>query len=470
VLARRAPALALAAACVLAVAMRLPFIHAPLTADEGGYGQVARLWSQGATLYDQAWVDRPQGLLLVFRAILHIDGGSAEAIRGAAAAVGALVVAAVYALASRTVGRIPAIAAALLLATIGASPFIESFTLSGELLASLPAVLSLLAFTGYMRGGRARWLVVCGLLTGCAVLLKQSGFDAGLAAVAWLLLTRRRAGIVPAAVVVGCAAAPVAVAAISAPSFHDWWYAMVTYRGQGDSIVSGSLGARFDQFRQTLPEALRALAALGALAAYGWRRTPLLLRLWLGAAAIGVIGGGNFHAHYYIQLAAPLSVLAGIGVARMLERRAGLVAGVTCGLALWSLAGTVPLWFDSPAAQAGRVFPNDPHLQHDAEVVDYVRAHTTPGQRIFVMWAAANVYYLSNRDPAVPYMWFRPLQVIPGALGQVHAALGGDDRPPLVVAEQPAGSLDTSGETARLLAEHYRPVAHIGDVVIYHAR
>jgi hypothetical protein len=103
-------------------------------------------------------------------------------------------------------------------------------------------------------------------------------------------------------------------------------------------------------------------------------------------------------------------------------------------------------------------------------VVDYVRSHTSPGQRIFVMWAAANVYYLSDRDPAVPYMWFRPLQVIPGALDKVHAALGGDDRPPLVVAEQSAGSLDTSGETARLLAEHYRPVARIGDVVIYHAR
>jgi 4-amino-4-deoxy-L-arabinose transferase-like glycosyltransferase len=76
--------------------------------------------------------------------------------------VGALVVAAVFALAYRTAGRIPAIAAAMLLATLGASPFIESFTLSGELLASLPAVLSLLAFVQYQRGDRIRWLVACG--------------------------------------------------------------------------------------------------------------------------------------------------------------------------------------------------------------------------------------------------------------------------------------------------------------------
>jgi len=380
------------------------------------------------------------------------------------------VVAAVFALAYRTAGRIPAIAAAMLLATLGASPFIESFTLSGELLASLPAVLSLLAFVQYQRGDRMRWLVGCGLLTGCAVLMKQSGFDGGLAAVAFLLLCRRRAGVAPAAVVVGCALIPVAVAAITAPSFHDWWYAMVTYRGQGDSIVSGSLSARFGQFRDTLPEVLRALAPLAALAIYGWRRSPVLLRLWLGAAALGVVGGGNFHAHYYIQLAAPLAVLGGVGAARLWETRSGLVAGVACGLALWSAVAIVPLWFDSPSAQAAHVFPNDEHLQHDAAVIAYVHSHTAPGQRIFVMWAAANVYYLSDRAPAVRYMWFRPLQVIPGALGEVHSALGGPGRPPLVVAEQPADALDKSGETARLLHRYYRPVAHIRSVVIYRAR
>jgi 4-amino-4-deoxy-L-arabinose transferase-like glycosyltransferase len=380
------------------------------------------------------------------------------------------VVAAVFALAYRTAGRIPAIAAAMLLATLGASPFIESFTLSGELLASLPAVLSLIAFVQYQRGARMRWLVVCGLLTGCAVLMKQSGFDGGLAAVAFLLLSRRRAGIVPALVVVGCALVPVAVAAITAPSFHDWWYAMVTYRGQGDSIASGSLSARFSQFRDTLPEVLRALAPLAALAMYGWRRSPLLLRLWLGAAALGVVGGGNFHAHYYIQLAAPLSVLAGVGAARLWETRSGLVAGVACGLALWSAVATVPLWFDSPSAQAAHVFPNDQHLQHDAAVIAYVRSHTTPGQRIFVMWAAANVYYLSDRDPAVPYMWFRNIQVVPGTLDQVHAALASRDRPLLVIGEQPPGALDSSGETARLLETGYRLVATVSGVPIYRRR
>jgi hypothetical protein len=428
------------------------------------------LWAGGARLYDETWVDRPQGLLLVFRAILHVDGGSATAIHLAAAAVGALVVAAVMALTYQSAGRIPAIAAGLLLATVGASPYIESFTLSGELLASLPAVLGLLVFVLYLSDGRARWLVACGLLTGCAVLLKQSGFDGGLAAVAYLLIYRRRAGIVPAAIIVGCAALPVAVAAISAPSFSDWWYAMVTYRGQGDSIANGTISGRFADFRASVPALVHAFAPLVVLAALGMRRAHPVLRLWLLAAAIGVIGGGNFHNHYYVQLAAPLAVLAGIGVARAWEERAWVFGAAAVGLVLWSLGSTVPLWFDSPSQQAAEVFPDDPHLQRDGGVIDYVRAHTAPGTHILVVWSAANVYYLSNRPPAIPYMWYRNIQVIPGALGEVHAALASPHRPALVIEEDNPDSLDSSGETSRLLAEHYRRVATVNGVPIYGAR
>ncbi len=402
--------------------------------------------------------------------MLHVANGSTAALHVAAAVVGALVVVAVMALAHRTAGRIPAIAAGLLLATVGASPLIESFTLSGELLASLPAVLSLLAFVAYLRGGRLGWLVACGLLTGCAVLLKQSGFDGGLAAVVYLVACRRRAGLLPAAVIVAAAVVPVAVAALTAPSFSDWWYAMVTYRGQGDSIVSGSPSARLSQFWDTFPAAVRAFAPLLLLGAYGWTRSPVLIRIWLGVCVLAVVGGGNFHAHYYIQLAAPLAVLAGVGVERVLDRRSGLVAGAAAGLAVWSLSAAVPLWFDSPAAQARTVFPNDAHLQHDGDVVRYIRAHTRPGQRIFVMWAAANLYYLADRPPAVRYMWYRNIQAIPGALGEVHRALSANDRPALIIGEQPSQALDPGGETGRLIRQHYRLATQVDGVPIYRRR
>jgi hypothetical protein len=130
----------------------------------------------------------------------------------------------------------------------------------------------------------------------------------------------------------------------------------------------------------------------------------------------------------------------------------------------------VPLWFDSPAAQARAVFPDDAHLQHDGEIAAYVRAHTRPGQRIFVMWAAANVYYLADRPPAVRYMWYRNIQAIPGALGEVHRALGGPNPPALIVGEQPPQSIDPGSGTARLLRARYRLATRIHGVPIYQLR
>jgi 4-amino-4-deoxy-L-arabinose transferase-like glycosyltransferase len=402
--------------------------------------------------------------------MLHVDGGSAEALHALAAVAAAVVVALTMVVTARLAGRIPATIAGLALATVGASPFIESFTLSGELLASVAAVASMLAFVVYLERGALRWLLLAGLLTGCAVLVKQSAFDAGAAAAVYLVWTRRRAGLAPTAALVAAAVVPVAVAAASAPSFHDWWYAMVTYRDQADSILTGSVHTRLDQARASLGPAARGLGVLVLLALGGWRRWPRLAVLWLGFATLAVVGGGNFHNHYYQQMAPPLALLAGVGGAEIWRRRS-LPAIAVCAAALAvTVAVTVPLWFDSPAAQARNVFPSDPHLRTDAAVVRYIRAHTRPGQRIFVMWAAADIYYLAERDPSFRYMWFRNIQAIPGALGQARRMLAGPRPPALVIGLNSPGSMDPSGATARILQRRYRQVATVAGVPIYAPR
>jgi len=455
---------------LLAVLARLPFLHTPLTADEGGYAEVARLWSHGAVLYQGAWVDRPQGLLIIFRAMLHVDGGSAEAFRALAAVAGALVVAVTMVVTARLAGRIPATIAGLAMATVGAAPFIESFTLSGELLASFFAVASLLAFVLYLERSAPGWLIAAGLLTGCAVLVKQSAFDAGAAAAVYLVWTRRRDGIAPAAALVAAAFVPVIVAAATAQSFHDWWYAMVTYRDQADSILTGSFHTRLHQARVSLPAAERGLGVLVLLALAGWRRWPRLGLLWLGFATLAVVGGGNFHNHYYQQVVPPLALLAGIGGAELWRRRNVAWAGVVAVALAATVYVTAPLWFDSPNAQARAIFPDDPHLQTDAAVVRYVRAHTRPGQRIFVMWAAADLYYLSGRDPSFRYMWFRNIQAIPGALGEARRMLAGTHPPALVVGINSPQSMDPSGRTQRILDTRFRKVATVAGAPIYAPR
>jgi hypothetical protein len=469
VLARRAPALGVLATAGLAALWRLPFWNAPLTADEGGYSVVARLWAHGRTLYDGAWVDRPQGLILVFRTLHFLGVDSVEALRATAASVGVLVVLATMLVTLRLAREtITALAAGVLAATVGASPFVEGFTLSSELLASLPAVLSLLAFVVYLERRRPAWLLLAGVLTGCALLVRQSAFDAGLAAVAYLLWRRRRHGLAPAAGLVAAAVVPVAIAAASASSFHRWWFAVVGYRGTGDSLVTGSPVHRLTQFWDSAPPLAAGLGLLVLLAGLGWRRSPLLARLWLGAAVLGVLGGGNFHPHYYLQLVPPLAVLGGLGAARLLGGRHRAAAAVVVAAAAATVAWTVPLWFASPTAQAKRIWPHDPHLRTDGAVARYVRAHTKPGDRVLALWAAADLYELSGREPAVRYLWWRNVQTIDGALADVRSAIA-LRRAALVVAVQRPNSLDRSGETRRLLLQRYRRVAVVEGVPIYRA-
>ena len=61
--------------------LRLRFLFTPISADEGGYLAIARAWGRGAVLYRDVWVDRPQGLLVIYRALTLIGLGNPIGVR-----------------------------------------------------------------------------------------------------------------------------------------------------------------------------------------------------------------------------------------------------------------------------------------------------------------------------------------------------------------------------------------------------
>jgi 4-amino-4-deoxy-L-arabinose transferase-like glycosyltransferase len=435
-------------------------VHAPLTADEGGYAEVARLWDRGAVLYREIWVDRPQGLLLVFRALERLGWGSPEALRLAAAVAAALVVISVFGLVRTLARSIEGYAAAFLLAVLGASPFIESFTLAGELLASLPVVLALLLFAAWLRIPSNSLLLGIGLLAGVALTLKQSALDGLLAPALWLLLVERRRAWRPLLVLAAGALLPLAACAVWAPHFTDWWHAVVAYRGEADSLLTGSPSHRLRLLVQSLLPAAAGIGPLVLLAVAGWRRSHLLLRCWVAAAAVGFLGGGNFHPHYYLQLAPPLAAVAGVGLVRLAAARSRMGLALAAGAAAAALVAGAVVGLRSPAGQARAVWPHDPHLRSDAALARWVDAHTTPGQRIYALWAAADLYRLADRPPAFRYLWARNVQAVPGALAAARRMLAAG-RPVVVLVVQAPGALDKTGETARILERRYRVVATV---------
>jgi hypothetical protein len=212
---------------LLGAALRLPFLDAPLTADEGGYAEVARLWSHGQRLYRSDWVDRPQGLLLVFRTALGAGITSAAGLRAVAAGFAVLLALIAALLGRRIGGRNRGLIAAALVALAGASPFIESFTLSGELIAGVFAAAAVLAFTFYVSTRSPGWLLVSGLGAGSAWMVKQSAFDGAVTVGLCLAFRSRRRWDI--ALFAAAVATPIVAGVLVSGDPRAWYDAVVGY-------------------------------------------------------------------------------------------------------------------------------------------------------------------------------------------------------------------------------------------------
>ena len=135
--------MALGVILLLAVLVRMPFLHVPLIADEGGYAYTTHYGLSGRTLYHLLWFDRTQGILWVYRVIFQTLGQSVVAIRLFAAIYNAgsalLVYSSVAGLADKRTGLI----AASLFALFSVMPHVQGFTANAELFMTLPALASL---------------------------------------------------------------------------------------------------------------------------------------------------------------------------------------------------------------------------------------------------------------------------------------------------------------------------------------
>jgi hypothetical protein len=158
-----------------------------------------------------------------------------------------------------------------------------------------------------------------------------------------------------------------------------------------------------------------------------------------------------------------------VGVCRLIVERRTRAAAVCGAAAIATIAFTVPLWFESSSAQARAIWPNDPRLLHSDAVASYMRAHTRPDDQVFTLWAAADLYYLAERRPAVRYMWFRNIEAIDGALTSARRTLA-ERRPALVVVVQPPRAIDPSGATTRILNREYRLVTRVAGTRILERR
>ena len=461
---RTAAAWGAGAVAALVLLVRLPLLGLPLDPDEGGYAYIAQRWAAGERLYSpQAWVDRPQGLLLLFRAVTSLSY-SAAAIRVAAVFVAVVLALSVGAIAWALAGRLAGLLAAVTAAVLGAGSLIEGYELNGELAAAAVGCAGL-ALAFWWRAGSlgTGWLVPAGLLCGSALLMKQSAVDAPVVLLA-LAVSRRRWAPVLVAAAAMASAILLAAAHAAVTGWSDWWYAVVTF--QRTVAASQTLGGRWDGVRHVAWHVAPELAGAAVVAVVGLvllrRRSTGVpwwpMPVWLGVALLAVVSGPYAHPHYWVQMVAPLSVLVGVAAGSVSRRAAVglmvLVLAVPLGL-------QVVLASRSPEHRTRTVVTDHRLLGNDA-VADWIREHSAPDDRIYAFVASADVYLLADRLTGYPYLWQANVEHIPGARQQLAGYLSGPLAPRFVVVYQKPKDIDPYGILAPVLAAGYTKVAHVG--------
>jgi 4-amino-4-deoxy-L-arabinose transferase-like glycosyltransferase len=462
-----AAGVAIAGSVALAALLRIPFLNAGLSPDEGGYAYVAREWAHGARLYGSDWVDRPQGLILAYRLLLEAGGGAAS-IRFGAVLFGCAITLLLGVAGWLLRGPWTGAAAAVVYAVVGVAPHLQGFTFNGELAAALPSTAAVVAALAWRRDGRVAWLVVGGALGAIAMLMKQSGFD-GLLVMMVVVLSRRPGRWRSVAAVLAGAAAPLGLSAVHGAlvGWNDYWYAVVGYKLSASSGAGASLSHRLASLGGSWLGARRDLAIPAAIAvgvtavALARRKTLRIPLVWFGAAFLGFNAAALYWPHYYVQLLPPLALVIAVGATSLPSQALAVAAiAIVVGPAFQKLSALE----DMSLGARQHEIPYYGQYVRDQRVARAVDRVARPAEPIYALDSEADLYFIADRPAAFPYLWAHPLEEIPGALDRLRGLLAGPGRPRLVIEFRSPSRVDPTGVLARIVARDYRPFETVAGV------
>ena len=456
----------------MSVLMRIRMLSTPLTADEGGYLAIARAWAHGRVLYRDVWVDRPQGLLVIFRVWDWMFGGRNGSIHVMAVVFGGMLVVSTALVVRELAGQQAARWTAIVCGVISASPVLEAYIPNGEILSGAVAAAGIaICVIGLSRSHPIRWCYASGLVAGIAVSVKQSGFDGFLALIVTLGLVgafvpaNRRSMARAAAALTAGLMSVIAVLMIHAAltGWSRWWYAVAGYRSQTLSVLNNPAWARlrdtarFGLVVLGLPLAVSIIAGIVHLC----RSRPslrsivgsrsMLLPVWLTTAALSFLIGGGYWRHYWLLLCAPVSALAGVALAQLRRIRVPVaVAALAPCLAVSSW-----VYFGDTATIIVRATADSTPIVSQ-EIANWFLAHRRPGDDLYVLCDSPAIYADAHQDPGVAYLWYPEFYLGPHAHERLIAYLTNAAVAPRFIAQiQTPAACDPTGQVASILAKSY---------------
>ena len=467
----------------------------PFGWDQGIFAWGGDVVARGGLPYRDAW-DTKGPLVFVWHALIHLVFGRTmwgmRLVDLAVAGIAAFAVLRIAAgLTTRTVGIWSAAGFALAWASLG-----YWNTAQPDGIAS--AVVAVVAWRVVVPGGAwsSRAALVTGCLIGACALIKPfygaflilpvaAAFGSGTPGTSrrGALFSTVAGSVVPFLLVAGWFGAHGAIG-----SLIDGYlvYPLTVYRGGAGAGLGRLL--EFGRYHPMVAGAVPAVA--GGLLGL-WRRDryrAVLVAAWLVIAFGCVVIQGRYFRYHWLPLFPPMAVAAGIGFhsAAGLPRRSVRFAAGTLLMLLFlagSLRPTRAIWTWG-AMVIGRVSQRDywagfrfdaPYVAgEDIQAAEWIRAHSSEGDRIAIWGWNAGIAYLSGRSVAGRFGFSAPLLLKPNhpVTRSFRAEFIGtlrDERPLYLVISDYGGpgvrSADRVGlypELADFIAAHYQPAQRIG--------
>lgn len=428
--------------------LRMNFWDQPFQMDEGVYGYIGWGMLDGLVPYKDLFDHKPPGIYLLYSLVFLLTEPTALNIKVFTTIYTFGTVLAVFLVARKVAGEKAGLLAALLFGIFSCGPKIEGGGSNTEIFMILPYTLAVLSLLKAIEKGRRRDYLLTGLWTGVACTIKQVAAVNLLWVGAYLIVRiwrQRKWTTVVRVTADGCWMTvgailpwvPYLVYFYLNDALAHFYFWQVNFNL--DYMASAHGSAKITVFYHRTMDILRenGLLWLLALAAtiYHWQELRkgvtadegensqswrssgwFLMAIWPLFSLLGVVAGGRFFPHYYIQMIPPLAILGGAGLMVLIRkvRAEGIrLFGHPVGLAIILVFIWAILLFVKTDAPYYLIY-NGPQIslhQYQTPVFSvtrfvgkYLRNRTQPEDLIYVWAVNPEINFYALRKTPSPFL------------------------------------------------------------------
>lgn len=415
---------------VTAMYCRLRLLAVPLERDEGGFAYIAQQMLDGIPPFVSGYSMKLTGIHAMYAMSMAIFGETPSGIHLGLLLANLGNIAFLFLLARRFLPLEAAALSAGAYAMLAVSPDVLGVFAHATHFVTLFVLASIVSFFRWRDRGGKHLLLLSGICMGMAITMKQTGVLFCPLVFAMLLsaLYRRTEQLWPAVktialwllgVIIPYGAILVYMTAEGVLAQFWFWtttYALEYADTPNLATILGYLwGGVTSVTKTTFP--LWALAGVGLVASLKkdtFPRDRFFPALFLLLSSLAVIPGWYFYTHYFVLMLPALSLMIGVAAFAVVRHvgnnyrpAAAIIASSTLLIASAGVIyAEIPYLFTLNTKQVSRfVYGLNPFAESSMEIASYIKANSTPDDKIAILGSEPQIYFYADRQSASKHIF-----------------------------------------------------------------